>query len=566
MKNQNKRNEAETTHKVEVEGLATLSRLGKKEAKKEIVTIDKQQLRFLVDSYYQVQDDRITKENQSRAIAQGYDDNEDHSTFAIDLLKDQYKENEKLLKDLLEAYVDNDPVGRWIKANTGVGPIFAAVFLAYFDIDKCQYAGQFLSYAGLNDHNNPWLGKEKSTAITNTVFQIHDLNMRTRKKIIELILDSNSYKYLEESIKKAYKVTPKPEDMGYIVSSVLSADRLDYHDDGIEDAEIKVIDRLMDSREDILSIISQYKEYSSRFVDEYNRELKSILNGMISSYQIGIDDSEYADILINIPDQSESRLIVLLDSILPTYLNGLYHYMNSTTIQTEIDAEGLTDFFIWVGNKTSVTPEVINITAAVTDRNISVIQNGLKSLKKKDKEKKNGSYTKTDMVSYLSKPPYNADLKSRCYLLGESFCKVSGKEKSLYGRLYKERKAYETKKNSKYQYADQALAQLTSKNFDKKTAAYKSYSEGKLPDGHINARAKRFAVKIFLVHLFECMYMNYYHKAPPVYYPLEHLGHFDYIKPEVPYEDYIDVPKEYYEQYGKFNQVNSTADIYGVKL
>ncbi len=563
MKNQNKRNETQTTHQVEVEGMATLSKLGKKEAKKEVVNIDKQQLRFLVDSYYQAQSDRIVKENQSRAIAQGYDDNEDHSTFAIDLLRDQYKENEKLLKDLLEAYVDADPVGKWIKANTGVGPIFAAVFLAYFDIEKCQYAGQFLSYAGLNDHNNPWLGKEKSSAITNIVFQIHDLNMSIRKKIFQEMLDSKAYSYLEENIKRVYKFASKPEDVGYIISSVVQSDVLDYHNDGIDESEIKVIDRLMDVKNDILYLLSEYQEYVYKYEKEYSEKLEFILNGMISSYQIDINDKECSNILVNLPDRS--KLVVLYDSVLPTYLKYMYDYLNGAKIQTVLDVAGLTDFFIYIGSKTAVSPEVIDITAIVTDRNIPIIEKGLKSLKKKDKkDSKKSPYTKTDLINYLSKPPYNADLKTRCYLLGESFCKVSGKEKSLYGRLYRERKAYEIKNNSKYLYADQALAQLTSKNYDKNTSAYKSYIEGQLPDGHISQRAKRFAVKIFLVHLFECMYMNYYHKAPPVYYPLEHLGHFDYIKPEVPYEEYIDVPKEYYEQYGKFNQIDSTAKIYGV--
>jgi len=55
---------------------------------------------------------------------------------------------------------------------------------------------------------------------------------------------------------------------------------------------------------------------------------------------------------------------------------------------------------------------------------------------------------------------------------------------------------------------------------------------GKLPPAHIHARAKRWAVKIFLAHWHHVAYMIEYKKAPPKPYSLEHLGHVHMI--EVP--------------------------------
>ena len=45
------------------------------------------------------------------------------------------------------------------------------------------------------------------------------------------------------------------------------------------------------------------------------------------------------------------------------------------------------------------------------------------------------------------KRPWNARLKTLCWLMGQSFEKVSNKEDSLYGKLYKERKAKEWARN-----------------------------------------------------------------------------------------------------------------------
>lgn len=129
------------------------------------------------------------------------------------------------------------------------------------------------------------------------------------------------------------------------------------------------------------------------------------------------------------------------------------------------------------------------------------------------------------------KRPWNASLRRLCWLLGESFVKVSSNEKDFYGKIYKERKAYETAKNENGDYADQARNILDTKNIGKDTDAYKAYIVGKLPPAHIHSRAKRYAVKLFLSHLHHVWYVKHYNRQPPNPYPIDHMGHAHIIAP-----------------------------------
>ena len=123
------------------------------------------------------------------------------------------------------------------------------------------------------------------------------------------------------------------------------------------------------------------------------------------------------------------------------------------------------------------------------------------------------------------KRPFNARLKTLCWKIGESFVKVCNNEKDVYGKLYKIRKEYENNKNENGDYAEQAAAKLEKFKIGKNTEAYKHYSEGKLPPAHINSRAKRYAVKIFLSHLFSVWYEMTRGEKPPKPYAIAILNH-----------------------------------------
>ena len=127
--------------------------------------------------------------------------------------------------------------------------------------------------------------------------------------------------------------------------------------------------------------------------------------------------------------------------------------------------------------------------------------------------------------------PWNARLKTLCWKLGESFTKVCNHPDSHYGRIYRERKELEIIRNQEGDYKEQAAAKLEKFKIGKSTTAYKFYSDGLLPPAHIHARAKRYAVKMFLSHYHEVAYWIQYGQLAPVPYVLEHLGHAHYYLP-----------------------------------
>jgi hypothetical protein len=137
------------------------------------------------------------------------------------------------------------------------------------------------------------------------------------------------------------------------------------------------------------------------------------------------------------------------------------------------------------------------------------------------------------------KRPWNASLKRLCWLLGESFVKVSNRPDDVYGKLYKQRKEWETERNSRQLYADQAAAALEAKKFGKSTEAFKWYSQGMLPPARIHLRATRRATKIFLSHLHEVMYWLHYRKMPPNPFVFDRMpGHVHRL--EIPNIDIVD--------------------------
>ncbi len=123
------------------------------------------------------------------------------------------------------------------------------------------------------------------------------------------------------------------------------------------------------------------------------------------------------------------------------------------------------------------------------------------------------------------KRPFNMQLKRLCWIMGESFTKVSGHDDAVYGKLYRQRKEYEIARNEAGGNAEIAARTLTEKNYGKDTNARKAYEQGKLPDGRINLRAQRFAVKIFLSHLHEVWHWEETGTAPPNPFVIEHMGH-----------------------------------------
>jgi len=130
-----------------------------------------------------------------------------------------------------------------------------------------------------------------------------------------------------------------------------------------------------------------------------------------------------------------------------------------------------------------------------------------------------------------AKRPWNGALKRLCWLIGESFVKVSNNEKDFYGQIYKARKEQEIAKNEAGDFAEQAKAALAAKRFGADTEARKHYEAGRLPPARIHLRAERYAVKLFLSGFHHVAYETHFGEPPPKPYIISHGGHAHYIGP-----------------------------------
>ena len=136
------------------------------------------------------------------------------------------------------------------------------------------------------------------------------------------------------------------------------------------------------------------------------------------------------------------------------------------------------------------------------------------------------------LASFLARRPFNQKLKVLAHFkAGESFVKVQGNKNDVYGKLFAARKAYERGKNEAGDYADQAAASVDS--VGKGTTAFKRYAEGKLPDARIHLRSRRWAVKMFLSHVHNVFYHDYFGTDPPVPFVFAKAGtsHIHLIPP-----------------------------------
>ena len=127
------------------------------------------------------------------------------------------------------------------------------------------------------------------------------------------------------------------------------------------------------------------------------------------------------------------------------------------------------------------------------------------------------------------KRKYNARLKVLCWKIGESFLKTCNRDDDFYGKYFKIRMDYETRKDAAGDYAEQAKKIPEEKNFTKKDVE-KIYLDGHLPKSHIISRSKRYAVKLFLSHLFTVWYELDRGFEPPKPFPIAILGHTHEIK------------------------------------
>jgi hypothetical protein len=125
--------------------------------------------------------------------------------------------------------------------------------------------------------------------------------------------------------------------------------------------------------------------------------------------------------------------------------------------------------------------------------------------------------------------PWNADLKALCLKVGESIARPRD-DGEFYRRLYLQRQAQEAAANQGGRFADQAQRKLASFRTAGNANARTSYSQGQLPPAHVQARAKRWVVKLFLSHYHEVA-LRLSGQAPVKPFGTEVLSGSRYIPP-----------------------------------
>lgn len=138
--------------------------------------------------------------------------------------------------------------------------------------------------------------------------------------------------------------------------------------------------------------------------------------------------------------------------------------------------------------------------------------------------------TKKTLASALARRPHNARLKTLLWKFATCQVKCKGHENSFYGPHFDTYKAGLVVKNERGDFATAAAEVLEAKP---NHAQKKIYKEGKLPPGHLNARALRWLSKLFISHLHTIYYQDHYGEPAPKPYVIAHLGHVHMIEPPV---------------------------------
>lgn len=131
-----------------------------KDQKEASATLGPDEVRFLVDKYYEIQKGRIRANNQIKAVDRG-PNREPHAV--LDWLKTQSTILEDQVNVALYGYANSKDMGRWLMSLYGIGPVIASGLLAHIDWTK-PTVSHIWRFAGL-DPDCKWLGREKAEEI-----------------------------------------------------------------------------------------------------------------------------------------------------------------------------------------------------------------------------------------------------------------------------------------------------------------------------------------------------------------------------------------------------------------
>lgn len=122
--------------------LDPLARLAR-EVRAAAVLIEQDQARFLVGLYYDLQEHRLALTNQDRSLVAA-----ERPADIVHHFADQMYTLERQMVSVLDPFTMASEVGRWSRAQVGIGPILAAGLLAHIDIERAPTVGHIWSFFG----------------------------------------------------------------------------------------------------------------------------------------------------------------------------------------------------------------------------------------------------------------------------------------------------------------------------------------------------------------------------------------------------------------------------------
>lgn len=513
-----KKKEEQEEQLVEMQGLVELP----EQVLKSSALLTRDQLRFIMSIYYHIQEYRRSLENQIPSVLQGLEGETLDIPPVIDWVVREIYNTEISIEKIAEAYTDSNPVTRWAKSIIGVSPIVAAGLVAEFDISRTRHANQFFTYCGLNNYNSPWLSADEASSLIDALVRYNiicindilvylnsmDCDVYDMLQKLNALSEYYSSADFEERIVKVFAVDGTPEK-------------------GDEDTYVKFCNVIGKYREAVLDILT--KESMSQWIYKCPLFMSGITSTPIKSL------ARPSDYLYSLP---ESHILK----------QQLYKYKRQLKINQSVDILDLeptsffTDMCYCTMPKDTMT---LQYTSTVTNTMIRMISVSVsRSIESVTKLVRKGNNNIVGLKSDLTRPPYNVVLNRLCWFLGESFKEVSDNPDSLYGRLYLEKKQHEVDLNNSGKFLDQARMQLMgvrNLSTNSNSVVIGSDNMPKLSDQQLTDRAKRHAVKIFISHLFEIMYIDHYKEPSPVHEIMEKRGSDKYIAPEVPFSDFVEV-------------------------
>lgn len=470
-----------------------------RDLKQSVSTLSDREARYLVDTYYIIQDDRKREFSQVRELSTNQEPHE-----VILWLAKNSKRFESNIKNALFAYADSRPIGKWAMGIYGIGPVISAGLAAYIDMDATPKFSSLQRFAGL-DPSCTWEKGEKRpwNAGLKTLCVRPDQRVTTKRghvPISDVMVGDEVLTHRGYWRKVQCVYTNLYEGKLYGLRASNSGNQVAWLTAG-HPVYAAPVETWASGRTHKPNECTR-QPFGWHAVENVSPRWQ-LLRPVVERVRADIPSLKLVGV--------EEGALVAAAGRWP----GVPHPLaNRVRKEIELTADALHEegngaCRVHVNERSDVTPAA-----------------------------------RTTLITDYSGPVYNLEVEEdhsyvvegyaihNCWKIGESFVKQSNRPADIYGKVYQEWKLEYIRRNEAGMYAGQAAEILQKKSFSRDTVAKSYYERGLLPPDHVHSRAKRKATVLFLSHWWEVAY-NYHFGGPPPFKPwvIDLGGHKDYIPP-----------------------------------